>query len=73
MKPKFHKMYKLRLFFISIFFHSCAYAHLKSKIKNKNNSQGGCATPLNVPKLGVSGVKDTVKTNKDLDIQLGRM
>ena len=26
---------------------------------------GGCATPPNVPKLGVSGVNDTEKTNKD--------
>ena len=47
----------------------CAYTQLKSKIKknNKKNSQGGggCATPPNVPKLGVSGVKDTAKTNKD--------
>ena len=34
--------------------------------KNKKNSQGGCPTPANVPKLGVSGVKDTAKTNKDL-------
>ena len=33
--------------------------------KNENNSQGGGgATPPNVPKLGVSGVKDTAKTNK---------
>ena len=31
-----------------------------------NSLGGGCATPLNVPKLGVSGVKDTRKTNKDL-------
>ena len=33
-----------------------------------------CTTPPNVPKLGVSGVKDTTKTNKDLgmscDIQV---
>ena len=29
-------------------------------------SSRGCATPLNVPKLGVPGVKDTAKTNKDL-------
>ena len=27
---------------------------------------GGCATPPNIPKLGVSGVEDTAKTNKDL-------
>ena len=25
----------------------------------------GCATPPNVPKLGVSRVKDNAKTNKD--------
>ena len=31
----------------------------------KNFDGGGCATPPNVPKLGVSGVKDTAKTNKD--------
>ena len=30
------------------------------------NPQGGFATPPNVPKLGVSGVKDTAKTNIDL-------
>ena len=32
------------------------------------NPQGRCVTPLNVPKLGVSGVKDTAKTNKDFDM-----
>ena len=37
---------------------------LKSKIKR--NPQGWCATPPNVPKLGVSGVLDTANTNKDL-------
>ena len=26
---------------------------------------GGCATPPNVSKLSVSGVKNTAKTNKD--------
>ena len=36
----------------------------KNKTKLKNSSRG-CATPPNVPKLGVSGVKDTAKTNKD--------
>ena len=44
------------------------YTHFKSKTKkNMKNFQGegGCATPPNVPKLGVSGVKDTAKTNKD--------
>ena len=41
----------------------CAYTQLKSK-NLKKNSQGGFATPPNVPKLGVSGVKDTAKTYK---------
>ena len=31
----------------------------------KKVPQVGCATPRNVPKLGVSGVKDTAKTNTD--------
>ena len=35
-------------------------------LKKILNLQGGCATPLNFPKLGVSGLKHTVKTNKDL-------
>ena len=45
----------------------CIYTHLKKKIKKKvkNSSRGWCTTPPNVPKLGVSGVKDTAKTNKD--------
>ena len=34
-------------------------------LKNTKIPQGGCATPLNVPKLGVSGVEDTAKTNND--------
>ena len=37
----------------------------KFKIKKKI-PQEGCATPPNVPRLGVSGVKDTANTNKDL-------
>ena len=40
-------------------------------VKNKNKNKilkGGCATPPNVPKLGVSGVEDTAKTNKDLGL-----
>ena len=32
------------------------------------NLQGGCATPPNVPQLGVPGVKNTAETNKDLDM-----
>ena len=42
----------------------CIYTVKKQKLKK--NLQGGCATPPNVPKLGVSGVKDTTKTNNDL-------
>ena len=42
----------------------CIYT-VKKKIIKKS-PQGECATPPNVPKLGVSGVKDTMKTNKDL-------
>ena len=43
------------------------YTHLKEKFNRKLKiSQGGCATPPNVPKLGVSGVKDSAKSNKDL-------
>ena len=54
--------------FLQFKFQICAYTQLKSKIlKNnkKNLMGGGCATPPNVPKLGVSGVKDTANTNKD--------
>ena len=32
---------------------------------NKKFLRGGCATPPNVLKLGVSGVKDFAKTNKN--------
>ena len=35
------------------------------KKNNKKILKGRCATPRNVPKLGVSGVKDTAKTYKD--------
>ena len=55
--------------FLQFKFQICAYTQLKSKIKKKIikkfSEGGGCATPPNVPKLGVSGVKDTAKTNKD--------
>ena len=44
----------------------CIYTLKKQKIKNENKFQGGCATPLNVPELGVSDVEDTAKTNKVL-------
>ena len=42
----------------------CIYT-LKNNNNKKKIPQGGCATPPNVPKLGVSGVKDTTKTIKD--------
>ena len=45
----------------------CIYTVKKQK-KKKKIPQRGCATPPNVPKLGVSGIKDTAKTNKDLDM-----
>ena len=44
----------------------CIYTVAKILKNNKIILQWGCATPPNVPKLGVSGVKDTAKTNKDL-------
>ena len=45
----------------------CICRFKKQKLKKKIlNPQGGCATPSNVPKLGVSDVKDTAKTNKEL-------
>ena len=43
------------------------------KNNNKKNPQGECATPPNVPKLGVSGVKDTAKTNKDVGMSFTYM
>ena len=40
----------------------CIYTVKKQKFINKLlNPQGGCATPQNVSKLDVPGVKDTVK------------
>ena len=46
--------------------------HLKNKNKNIKISSMGCATPPNVPKLCVSGVKNTAKTNKDM-LHTGRI
>ena len=61
--PEFH-------FLISRYFYNLnlKYVHIKKKkLKKKlKNPQGWCTTPPNVPKLGVSGLKDTAKTNKDL-------
>ena len=42
----------------------CIYTDKKQKFKKK--SSRGCAILPNIPKLGVSGVKDTAQTNKDL-------
>ena len=44
----------------------CIYTVKNKILKNIKKSSRGCATPPNVPKLGVSRVKDTAKTNKDL-------
>ena len=54
--------------FLQFKFQICAYTQLKLKNYKKNLKipQGGCAAPPNFPKLGVSSVKDTAKTNKDL-------
>ena len=41
----------------------CIYTVKKQKLKN---SSRGCATPLNIPKLDVSGVMDTTKTKQRL-------
>ena len=41
------------------------YIYTLKKQKLKKNPQGGCRTSSNVPKLGVSGVKDTAKTNNN--------
>ena len=43
----------------------CIYTLKMQKLKKKI-LQEGCATPPTVPKLGVYGLKDTAKTNKDL-------
>ena len=56
-------------FLISRYFYNLnlKYVHIHSykvKIKIKNSSRG-CVTPPNIPKLGVSDVKDTANTNKD--------
>ena len=44
----------------------CLYTLKKQKLlQNFKIPQGVCATPSNVSKFGVSGVKDNAKTNKD--------
>ena len=37
----------------------CIYTLKKQKLKKIKTPQEGCATPPNVAKLGISGVKDT--------------
>ena len=44
----------------------CIYTLKRQKFK-KVLRGGGCEIPPNVPKLGVSGVKNTAKINKVLD------
>ena len=42
----------------------CIYTLKKQKLKKKLKVlQEGCATPPNVPKLDIFGVKNTAKTN----------
>ena len=68
------EMPDILFFLISRFFYNLnfKYVHIHSynaklkRILKKFSEGGGCATPTNVPKLGVSGVKDTANTNKDL-------
>ena len=43
----------------------CIYTVKKQNFKKIKNFFKGACTPPNVPKFGVSGVKDTAKTNKD--------
>ena len=43
----------------------CIYTLKQQNLKKIKNSSRGFATPPNIPKLGVSGVKDTAKSNKD--------
>ena len=43
----------------------CIYTIKKQNLKKTKSQGGGCATPPNVPKLSISGVKDTAKSNKD--------
>ena len=61
------EIYLLNIIVFIIFISNmCLYKLKKQKLfKNLKIPQGGCATPPNVSKLGVSGVKDTAKTNKD--------
>ena len=48
----------------------CIYTVKKKNFKKILSPQVGCATPPNVLKLCVSSVKDTAKTNKDLDMPI---
>ena len=51
------------ILFNKIFFYKLIFNYVHEKIP-----QGGCTTPPNVSKLGFSGVKNTAKTNIDLNI-----
>ena len=44
----------------------CIYTVKKQKLKKKDFLKGGVHASTERPKLGVSGLKDTAKTNKDL-------
>ena len=46
----------------------CIYTVKKQKLKILKNSPRGVRDSTERPKLGVPGVKDTAKTNKDLHI-----
>ena len=47
----------------------CIYTVEKQKLKNnKKKSSRGVRDSTERPKIGVSGVKDTAKSNKDLDM-----
>ena len=44
----------------------CIYTVKRQTFKNKFNSSWGVRDSTERPKLGVPGIKDTAKTNKDL-------
>ena len=46
----------------------CIYILKNKKLKKIKILQGECTTSPNVPKLGVSGAKDTAKINKHLGL-----
>ena len=42
----------------------CIYTVEMETLKKIKIPHWGCVTPPNIPKLGISGLKDTTKTNK---------